>query len=64
MIQGIQEEKAYALAVIDAAFRAQLPSVGELERELKEQEELQKKEMHIRRLGIEKTKVCFETMDV
>ena len=64
MIQGIEEEKAYALAVIDAAFRAQLPGVKELEEELIKKAKQQEEEMRIRREGIEKTKVNFETMDV
>lgn len=64
MIQGIEEEKAYALAVIDAAFRAHLPGVKELEEELRKKAKQQEEEMRIRREGIEKTKVNFETMDV
>ena len=44
MIQGIEEEKAYALAVIDAHFVHSFPGVKELEEELRKKDKTRQEE--------------------
>lgn len=64
MIQGIDLDKAKSLAIIDAAYEAQLPIIAELDEALKEEQERQREQMLLKADQIQKTKVNFEVMDV
>lgn len=64
IIQGNELQKAYDLAVIDAAYGAELTGIKEFEKDL-EREELRQREERAKEIqSIMKTKVNFETMDV
>ncbi len=64
IVIGMKEDLAYQLAVIDAAFKAELSEINEWIPLLEEEE---KRMIAAKRLDaaiIQKTKVNFETMDV
>lgn len=64
MVKGYEEELAYNLAVIDAAYQAGLPETGAWTEELLAEEERIEKQSAEVAGKILKTKVNFETMNV
>lgn len=64
IIQGNELQKAYDLAVIDAAVSANLKLVKEFEKDLKKEEDRQRELLHKEIQKILQTHVSFETMDV
>lgn len=64
LIVGHDEELSYWLAIIDAAFLADLPEVQGWESLLLEEEEILLEERKRKHASILKTKVNFETMDI
>ncbi|MEG0274584.1 phosphonate C-P lyase system protein PhnG [Amedibacillus sp. YH-ame10] len=64
IITGNQLQKAYDLAVIDAAYKAELPLLSEFEIELKKEAVRLQEERTQKHRKIMKTKVNFDTMDV
>jgi len=61
---GVEEELAYELAVIDAAFEANLPETKSWISLLEEEELRIEGQRKVKEAAIFKTKVNFETMDV
>ena len=64
IIAGNELQKAYDLAVIDAAYGAGLKTVVDLEVDLKKEQNRQNEEKKKQIQKILETKVNFETMDV
>jgi len=64
LVVGMKDELARNLAVIDAAYKAELPETKEWEAELLKEERLIDEEKRKKQAEISKTKVQFETMDV
>lgn len=64
MVIGMQEELAQHLAVIDAAYKAELPETKTWEELLLQEEERIYKDKVKQQQEILKTKVDFDTMDV
>ncbi|KAA0954955.1 phosphonate C-P lyase system protein PhnG [Planococcus sp. ANT_H30] len=64
LIVGMDELRAEYLAIIDAAFKAQLPEMGEWELRLLEEERQINKAKAQQQAELFKTKVNFETMEV
>ena len=64
MIQGHQPDKAYQLAVVDAAFNARLKESAEWEEVLKGREKVIEQNKQEKDRQILRTKVDFETMDI
>lgn len=64
IVVGLEEELAYQLAVIDAAFEANLPETKSWLSLLIEEELRIEAQRKMEQAAINKTKVNFETMDV
>jgi alpha-D-ribose 1-methylphosphonate 5-triphosphate synthase subunit PhnG len=64
LVVGHDEERSYWLAIIDAAYQANIQEISEWESMLLEEEATIKEEMKRKQAEILKTKVNFETMDV
>ncbi|SDH98415.1 alpha-D-ribose 1-methylphosphonate 5-triphosphate synthase subunit PhnG [Alteribacillus persepolensis] len=64
IVVGIHEEMARQLAVIDAAYKAELPETKKWEDRLLKAEQLIKKEKSKQQTELFETTVNFETMDV
>ena len=64
IVIGMKDDLAKNLAIIDAAYKANLPETKEWEEELFKVEETIHKEKIQKQAEILKTKVNFETMDV
>lgn len=64
IIQGLEPELAYHLAIIDAAYNASLPESQEWTNVLRLEEERIKEKAAEQNSLVLKTKVNFETMDV
>lgn len=64
LLQGNDFDKALQLAIIDAAYQANLPIVERLDQALEVEAKHQEKEMAKKAMSIQKTKVHFDTMDV
>lgn len=64
LVVGIEEELAKNLAVIDAAYKANLPETADWEHALLEEEIHIRKEMARKQAELMETKVNFETMEV
>ncbi|MBD8004245.1 phosphonate C-P lyase system protein PhnG [Bacillus norwichensis] len=64
IVIGMEEDLAYQLAVIDAAFKAELSEINEWIPLLEEEEKRMVAAKKLDAAIIQKTKVNFETMDV
>lgn len=64
IVVGMKDELAKHLAIIDAAYKADLPETARWESKLIEAEQLIKKEQAKKQAELFKTKVSFETMEV
>lgn len=64
LVQGDNFMKSYDMAVIDAAFNANIHGIDKIEKELLVEEKRQQKEIQKEIQKILKTRVKFETMDV
>ncbi|GIN92489.1 phosphonate C-P lyase system protein PhnG [Siminovitchia terrae] len=64
IVIGMEEDLAYQLAVIDAAFKAELSEINEWIPLLEEEEKQMIAAKRLDAVIIQKTKVNFETMDV
>lgn len=64
IVVGMKDELAKHLAIIDAAYKADLPETAIWESQLIEAEQMIKKEQAKKQAELLKTKVNFETMEV
>lgn len=64
LVVGVEEDLAYKLAVIDAAFEANLPETRSWISRLEGEELRIEAQRKVKEAAIYKTKVNFETMDV
>ncbi|TQR20564.1 phosphonate C-P lyase system protein PhnG [Psychrobacillus vulpis] len=64
IVVGMKDELAKQLAIIDAAYKADLPETTIWESQLIEAEQIIKKEQAKKQAELFKTKVSFETMEV
>ena len=64
MLMGMEDERARQLAIIDAAYKAELPQTIEWETRLLEMEQVLHRDKTKEQAALFKTKVTFETMDI
>lgn len=64
ILNGNELQKAYDLAVIDAAYGARLAPIQDLEKDLMKEQKRQMEQKKMQMQKILETKVNFETMDV